>query len=680
MRTPTILFNLVLFFSLCTIFMTTAKAGTGYAGTDTFSKNKQSTHLSNFEKRKIYLNLIYLIKSNQRTKYRKALASKEAKIRDYPLYPYLEYTEKAHRISRQSEKSILSFITQYQDTPLAYQLRQKWLNNLAINGRWSTFLKHFDPAHTTSKNRCYQAYALYKNSKKEEALSLATDLWLVSYSQPDACDSIFKVWRDAGRLSQDLAWQRFALSMEANKISLANYLTRYLRKEDKSLASQYIQVHRSPRKVIQTKHFLKQNTKTSAIIIHGIKRLARKDPLASLNSFEKYQTKRAFDKNQIEDTYKTIAIRLARQSDLSHHLDRIPKKLRIDDEVIESLILMSLRKLDWPSVLTHFTQLSPTNKSTERWQYWQGRAISESLYFGEPKSKIFNSLARNRSYYGFLTADLLGQEYAYNNQAIDITHEEILSLEETPGIQRALELFTIGEKTLARREWRFTTTSFSDKEYQIAAQLAQKWGWYKQSIQSSINARSWDDLDIRFPIAYQHNFIIGARTSDIPLSWSLAVARQESAFMPDAKSSAGALGIMQVLPSTAKYVLKQKKTPTDIQLTNPATSIKIGSTYLGQLLRQFDNSRVLASSAYNAGPSRARAWRDDLLPLDVWIETIPFKETRNYVMNVMMFSNIYQHLLKQQTSLFSQQELKMTAKSPALLSKNGMAIDISANP
>lgn len=664
MRASTLIFNLLLSVCVCVFLTIPANAGTGYAGTDAFSKKGQSAQLSNFEKRKIYKNLIYLIKSNQRTKYRNKLAKTKSKIRDYPLYPYLEYTEKSHRISRQNEKSVQRFIAQYQDTPLAYQLQQKWLNSLATNGKWSTFLKHFNPEHTTSKNRCYQAYALYKNSKREEALSLATKLWLVNYSQPDACDSIFKVWRDAGKLTETIAWERFALSMSANKVSLARYLTRFLNKEDKFLAAQFIQIHRHPEKLIQRNYFSKKNEKTSVAIIHGLKRLARKHPLKSLNSFEKFQVTHKFDETQIAETYRYIAIRLARKSEFKSDLKRIPDEQRIDDKVTESLILSSLRELDWGAVQKQIELLSIANRDTERWRYWKARSIAESPGPNDSKNNLFQSLAKNRSYYGFLTSDILDHGYFYNNQSIDITYEEILALEETPGIQRALELFSLGEKTLARREWNFTTKGFSNREFKIAAQLAQKWGWYKQSIQSSISAHNWDDLDIRFPIAYRHSFTNEARSSDIPLSWSLAIARQESAFMPDAKSSAGALGLMQVLPSTAKYVLSQKKTPSRLQLTNPANNIKIGSTYLGQLLRQFDNSRVLASAAYNAGPSRARAWRDDKLPIDVWIETIPFTETRRYVMNVLMFSNIYQHLLNQQTSLFTQQELKLTASSP----------------
>ena len=156
-----------------------------------------------------------------------------------------------------------------------------------MNGRWSTFLKHYDPKHTTSKNRCYQAYALYKNAEREKALSIASELWLVSYSQPDACDSIFKIWRDAGKLSHDLAWQRFALSMDANKLSLARYLPRFLSKEDKAFASQYLQVHRRPMKIIQSKHFSKQNNKNQSRYYSRFKAACSQRPSKILGQFRK---------------------------------------------------------------------------------------------------------------------------------------------------------------------------------------------------------------------------------------------------------------------------------------------------------------------------------------------------------------------------------------------------------
>ena len=641
-------------------FMSGAQAGTGYAGTE--FKGEESKRVSNFDKREIYKDLIYLIKSNQRTKYKQTLAQVGLKIRDYPLHPYIEYTEKAYRISRQTESGIHSFISQYQDTPLANQLRQKWLGNLAKNSEWVTFLKDYQEQGASSKNKCYQAYALYKTGKIEEAFSLANNLWLVNHSQPDACDSIFKVWKDTGKLTRDIAWERFALSLEANKVSLASYLLRFLHKADKALAGNYLLVHRRPSNVKQHRRFSQKDDQTQGVILHGLKRLARKDPISALNHLEKYAVKQNFNNDALKETYLYIATRLASSSENMSTLDRIPSDIANDQGIIEKQVLNSLRQLKWDKALSQLNRLDAKDQDSERWQYWKARALAQSKVDENRVigNHIYETLSKERSFYGFLAADALIKDYQYNINAVDVTQEEILALEETPGIQRALELFILGEKTQARREWRFTTKDFSAKEHQIAAYLAQKWGWYKQSIQSTIQAKNRNDLKTRFPFAYTHDFISGARASDIPLSWSLGIARQESAFMPDAKSAAGALGIMQILPSTAQYVLKEKKTPSNKRLTDPKINISIGSTYLGQLLRKFDYSRVLASAAYNAGPSRVKKWRDDSLPLDVWIETIPFKETRSYVINVLMFSSIYQHRLNNQALLFSPQELALS--------------------
>jgi soluble lytic murein transglycosylase len=173
-----------------------------------------------------------------------------------------------------------------------------------------------------------------------------------------------------------------------------------------------------------------------------------------------------------------------------------------------------------------------------------------------------------------------------------------------------------------------------------------------------IDAGAWNHLDHRFPIAYADTFITHARRANIPVQWSLAIARQESAFMTDAKSSSGALGVMQLMPATAKQVAAKigVSFPNNRTLTSPDTNIRLGTNYLGQMLRKYDNNRILASAAYNAGPRRVNQWLNQNVPFDVWIEIIPFTETRNYVQNVLMFSSIYSRRMNEHQPLIYSHE------------------------
>ncbi|MCB1646322.1 MAG: lytic transglycosylase domain-containing protein, partial [Pseudomonadales bacterium] len=292
--------------------------------------------------------------------------------------------------------------------------------------------------------------------------------------------------------------------------------------------------------------------------------------------------------------------------------------------------------------------LPDATQATSRWQYWKARILALT---GEPTettaaTEIYRQLAGGRNFYGFLAADRLGLPYNFEDEPADVGMEEILSLESTPGIERALELFAMGDLVQARREWFSTTRQFSHREKIVAAQVGRKWGWHKQAIQSMIDAEAWNDLSVRFPLAYLDTFVSAARKTDIPSQWGMAIARQESAFMADARSGAGAMGLMQLLPDTARMTARRNGIPYKSRqdLIDPHTNITLGTAYLGAMLRRFNNNRVIASAAYNAGPSRVSGWQDGSLPLDVWIETIPFTETRNYVQNVLMFSTIYGRL------------------------------------
>tara|TARA_B110000503_G_scaffold43720_1_gene71563 strand:+ start:305 stop:2200 length:1896 start_codon:yes stop_codon:yes gene_type:complete len=589
----------------------------------------------------MYLDALHLIKTSQFSRLQKL----KPQLRTYPLYPYLEYTEVSYRISRQSEQDILQFAQQYRDTPLVAPLLAHWLANLAKRGKWQTFVTHYDKVAPTEKLACQHAYGLYKVGMVDQAMTQAEKLWTVGFSQPDECDPIFNVWREADGITPENAWQRFALSLKENSKDLSSYLIRFVDGKDKPFATNYRLVHLKPKTIKRYKSFKAQNTRNREIILHGVKRLARIDPLDALLTLGQYEKLQNFDQAELEETYAYIGVRLAGKSSDLALIDSLPVNLQEQPKLVEARIRQSLTHQDWSNVMILINLLPQKQQNSNRWQYWKARALGVSVDEADRQiaRNIMAKLSSERSFYGFVSADILQNEYNYQDEPNPVTLEQILSLEESPGVQRALELFALGERSRARREWYFSTSSFNNVERNIAARVALRWGWYKASIQSMIDAGTWNHLDNRFPVAYADNFITHARRANIPVQWSLAIARQESAFMPDAKSGSGALGVMQLMPGTAKQVAGKigMSYTNNRSLTNPDLNIQLGTHYLGQMLRKFDGNRILASAAYNAGPGRVNQWLNPNVPFDVWIETIPFTETRNYVQNVLMFSSIY---------------------------------------
>jgi len=604
-----------------------------------------------FEQRQMYLDAIHLIKTSQFSRLQKL----KPQLRTYPLYPYLEYTEISYRISRQSEQDILRFVEQYKDTPLVESLLAHWLSNLAKRGKWEIFVTHYDKVTPTKKLACQHAYGLYKVGMVDQALTQAEKLWTVGFSQPDECDSIFNVWRGANGITPEIAWQRFALSLKENNKDLASYLIRFVDRQDKPFATNYRLVHLKPKTIKRYKSFKATNIRNREIILHGVKRLSRLDPEDALLTLEKYEKLQDFNPDELEDAYTYIGVRLAGKSSDLALVDSLPVNLHEHPKLVEARIRQNLKHGDWSNVMVLINLLPQEQQKSNRWQYWKARALGLSADEADREiaRNVMIELSSERSFYGFVSADILQNQYNYQDEPSPVTLEQILSLEESPGIQRALELFALGERSQARREWYFSTSDFNNVERDVAARVALRWGWYKASIQTMIDAGAWNHLDHRFPIAYADTFITHARRANIPVQWSLAIARQESSFMTDAKSSAGALGVMQLMPATAKQVAAKigVSYPNNRSLTSPDLNIRLGTNYLGQMLRKFDNNRILASAAYNAGPGRVNQWLNPNVPFDVWIEIIPFTETRNYVQNVLMFSSIYSRRMNERQPL-----------------------------
>jgi soluble lytic murein transglycosylase len=264
--------------------------------------------------------------------------------------------------------------------------------------------------------------------------------------------------------------------------------------------------------------------------------------------------------------------------------------------------------------------------------------------------QLLTQVAKDRTYYAFLAAERAGVGYYLEDKPLAIDPLRLDRLAESVGARRVEEWLALGRKGDARREWRSFTAGMERADLELAAKLAQRWGWLDQAIWTLSKADSWDDLELRFPVRYLSQVEHQADQHGLGAAWVLAVIRQESLFAEDARSGAGALGLMQLMPATAGSLARQpggkKKKFNPDSLLEPDTNIPLGTSYLSQLYRRLNRHPVLATAAYNAGPGRVQRW----LPArtqeaDIWVENIPFNETRDYVRRVMSYALIYEQRL-----------------------------------
>lgn len=627
---------------LAVILLTTSRLASG----DSVVQLNQWT-----EERALYKEAQAAVASGRITRFK----SLRSQLESYPLYPYLEYAYLRKKIRRYTPSNeVQAFLSRYHDTPLAPQLKHHWLRTLAKRGQWQSYLEHFDDQVQSTELKCYALWAQYKAGDKAKALESVKPLWLVGYSQPKACDPIFKVWQDRGNLDDPLTWQRFSMAMKARNTQLARYLIRYMSAPQQKLAKLYRELHFYPQRLEKSRRFESLTPKSEEILLHAITRLARKDAPLARNLWTRYQGLHRFSESQKQRVDHRIILGLAKQDEVDAYEQALAAHPYPDDiSLLEAGIDMSIRLRDWEKVSQRIDLLHASSKQKPRWQYWRARTL---IHLGQPDSKsegfaLLNKLSESRSYYGFLAVDRLGKQYRLNQQSYSIDGNFLEQFKRSPGIIRAAELLSLNETTEARREWFWASRDFTSEQHYAAAHHAYDLAWYSQAISSAINAERWNDLKLRFPLVYHPTITSAAQSTGLNANWLFAVARQESAMNKSAQSHKGAMGLMQIMPSTATSVSRKHniRYRSRLELLQPEKNVLLGSTYLSDLLGQFDGNSIYATAAYNAGPHRVNRWLKETaeLPIDIWIETIPFAETRQYVKNVLAYSVIFAQLQQQ---------------------------------
>ncbi len=576
-------------------------------------------------------------------------------LTDYPLYPYLEYWYINRNLNKTSAEKINSFIERHSDLPSTARLKNNWLKKQAKLGEWQRLVDNYSPSSSTEL-QCYYRRGLYKNGDKTAAFNGLEKLWLVGKSQPRACDPLFTAWRDSGHLTSELAWQRTILALNNGQVYLARYLERFLDKPQRQWSEIWRKIHRHPEKMLKHKRLQQDTAIVRTILAHGARRMARSNPSKAAQMWDKLVMEFAFSESDFNKTETYIAIRLARKQapEAAHWLKNINN---VNEKVREWRILSAINQDNWDGAIFWFYQLLPQEQQSLRWRYWLARALEQT---GKPNRAqiIYAELAKSRDYYGFMAADRSESDYSFENRPLQFSSEELSAIANLPGMIRAHEFYLLGDMLYASREWYAGIKDMNKADAQKVAMITHNWGWHARAIHSLGQARYLDDLEIRFPTAHQKQINSNARQQKIDPSWAYAVVRQESAFASDAHSPVGAMGLMQIMPSTGRLIARDLNTHlrNKMQLLDVDTNIRFGISYLRKVMNRFNDNTVLATAAYNAGSQRVKGWlpKDDKISPDRWIENVPFKETRNYLKQVLAFSAIYDERLQRPITTLKQ--------------------------
>lgn len=564
-------------------------------------------------------------------------------LQEYPLYPYLEYWRITQNLPKADSATVEQFLTQYADTPLANRLRLNWLEQLAKEEQWPQFITFYTPGNS-AEQECYYRRALYKTGDKQAAFKGLDKLWLTADALPRVCDPLFSAWREAGVLSEELVWRRVELLMQEGDVYEAHALESYLSKEQRNWAELWREVHLHPETML-TDQRLKENTPINrTILAHGVRRLARLNPLMAAEAWNKLIMEYGFSEEEFNRTETQIALALARTKAPEAMKWLTSLTTQENPAVREWRVLTAINQGKWDEALLWMNQLTAEEQRNERWQYWRARAFEAT---GKPERArpAYAEAAKNRDYYGFMAADRIGAPYAFDDKPIQFPAAEMEATRAQPTVQRVREFYALGDISNARREWHYLIRQGDKTTLLKAAKLAHELGWHDRAILALGRADYMDDLEIRFPLEHREQVVNSSKNQKIDPSWAFAIIRQESTFATDARSPKGAMGLMQIMPDTGKVIAKELSTRLrdSDQLLDANTNIRFGVSYLRKVLNHFDQNTALATAAYNAGSQRVKSWMptDENLSTDLWVENIPFKETRHYVKQVLAFAAIY---------------------------------------
>ncbi|WP_411961533.1 transglycosylase SLT domain-containing protein [Francisella sp. XLW-1] len=586
----------------------------------------------------------------------------KSKLKETSIYPYLQYKEIIADPAIFEPATIDDYLRTHQDSYWNNQIKEDLASYYANKKDWQDFKKYYAGGLGIS-GKCWSMQAEYELGNKSKAIDEYGQLWQNRVYMPSACNDMQKYWDNSEDKSRDyLTTKAYTLAF-ANKFDDSLWLLNTYVKDNKDYVN-YISAWRNAIKnpnnlddFISKFHNYRNFDK---IFVDISKDLVRKNPEKYAKIWDSLRNKRYLSNQTKQQCISAIAVSFARSQSpqAKHWLARVDKKY-LDTTAWEWLLRVDLYNQSFKDYIKTYNQLPKKSQQDEAWRYWLAYSYEQTGQKAKA-NEVFENLTKTPlDYYSFLASDKLGKPYNFGNDNADkLDSREAKKLESEEAIQQAIDLYQIEQFKDSTSLWKWTIRNkLKNKDItQIKelARLAEDNKMYYAAIFNMAVIGKYNNIDMLFPKAFLATVEKNAKKFGIDQDLVLSIMSKESLFDVEAGSWAGAKGLMQVTEPTAKFIAKKYKLPLvgnksegmASQIFIPENNIKLGTANLYFLEKLFDKNPVLGIAAYNAGPGNVAKWLNNKeVPATIWIENIPFGETRHYVRKVLMYMIVYNNFV-----------------------------------
>lgn len=570
------------------------------------------------------------------------------KLAGHVLQPYVAYWQLKLRLDTAGDDEVREYLTRWPQTPLGDRLRVEWLKALGKRGQWTTFAAEYSPqAGEDVELSCY-GLQYRRIADGDSALVAAKALWFTDKTTPDTCEPLFAALIAKGELSTDDRRARVRMATEAGNVRLAQSIAADLPPNDRIAMREFAHVEANPGAALAKGDFRWKEQRGRDLALYALERAARTDAAAVRAAWERQRDRLPPPERRYGNA--RIAYHAARQlNGLALDWYREAEGATFSEAQRAWRVRAALRAGAWAEVAATIDTMPVAEAQEPSWRYWKARALTAA---GRPDeaTALYTALAVEPTFYGLLAAEALGKPMDVASMPLEPDAAALVAFGAKGAVRRVVRLAQLDMRLESQREWFYVVRGLPDDALLLAANYARSEGLYDRAINTADRTTLRHDYGLRYLMPFREQFTAASREQGVDAALLFGIARQESRFASDIVSSAGAIGLMQLMPPTAHWVAKQlnRADYRPSQISDVTINTQFGAFYFKYWLERLDRLPALATAAYNAGPGRAQAWRA-ASPLEgaVWVETIPFNETRDYVKKVFANTMLYARLLNQ---------------------------------